>query len=238
MITTNDGKQYQKPGFINNAGAFAAGTTVASAVTLASLPIVNYGLTQMRKINLGIDTVEISKGLDKALEISKMKEAGVKIIEPKLRTKQIAKNIIFDKIMELQNPLVGATRGRNAAFFLDGSNRIILKKKNMGTAGFHEIGHAINRNSSKFWKTLQNLRMPGMYATGVILLTALLKRKKADGEEPKGFFDKTTTFIKENAGKLSILAGLPMLAEELKASSREGINWQNKFFLLTYIKRF
>lgn len=218
-ITTNDGRNYKKPDF-NKAGGVIAGSIVASVFPLVSFPFVNGGLNKIRKINLGVDTVEISKGLDKALEISKMKEAGVKIIEPDFRTKQISNSKIYDKILELQNPLVGASRGRNAAFYIDGSNRILLKKKNMGTAGFHEIGHAINSNSSKFWKTLQNLRMPGMYATGVIILTALFKRKKNEGEKPEGFFDKTTTFIKDNVGKLTFVTGLPVLLEELKASSR------------------
>ena len=49
---------------------------------------------------------------------------------------------------------------------------------------------------------------------------ALCKRKKVDGEKPKGFFDRVTTFIKNNVGVLSAGAMLPVLAEELKATSR------------------
>lgn len=219
-IRTNDGRQYEKPGFMRNTGAVIAGANTAGLVAMAQMPFVNYGLNKMRKLNLDVDTVEISKGLDKALEVSKMKNAGVKIVEPEFRTMPLSKNKFLDKIVELQQPAIGATRGRNAVFYMDGSNRIMLKKSKMGTAGFHEIGHAINRNTSKFWKTMQNMRYPGMALTSVILLTALLKRKKAEGEEPKGIFDKATTFVKENAGKLSMLVSLPMLAEELKASSR------------------
>lgn len=219
-IRTNDGRQYEKPGYMRNTGAFIAGTNAAGLVALSQMPFLNYGLNKIRKLNLDVDTVEISKGLDKALEVSKMKDAGVKIIEPKFRVKPLSKNKLLDKMIELFQPVIGASRGRNAVFFMNGSNQIMLNKNKIGTAGFHEIGHAINRNSSKFWKTVQNIRFPGMALASVILLTALLKRKKADGEEPKGFFDKSTTFVKENAGKLSMLVSLPVFAEELKASLR------------------
>ena len=51
-----------------------------------------------------------------------------------------------------------------------------------------------------------------------ILITGLLKSKKEDGEQPKGIMDKTTTFIKNNCGKLVFAAMLPTIAEEGLAS--------------------
>lgn len=219
IIVANDGREYQKPSKKENFKAVAAAGTVSGALTMVQLPFVNFGLNKMRKINLGVDTVEISKGLDKALDISKMKAAGVEILEPEKRVMPLSKSKLYDKFIELNAPLVGASRGRNAVFLLN-KNKIVLRKSKMGTAGFHELGHAINKNSSKFWKVVQKMRIPGMVLTSAILFTALFKRKKAEGEEPKGIFDKTTTFVKENAGKLSLLAGLPVFAEEMMASFR------------------
>lgn len=51
-----------------------------------------------------------------------------------------------------------------------------------------------------------------------ILLIASFKPKKSDGQNSKNFVDKTTTFIKENAGKLVFVAHLPVLIEEALAS--------------------
>ena len=42
--------------------------------------------------------------------------------------------------------------------------------------------------------------------------------KKLEGEEPKNNFDKVTTFIKNNVGKLAVLSFIPLVAEELAAS--------------------
>ena len=47
---------------------------------------------------------------------------------------------------------------------------------------------------------------------------ALFKTKKAPNHEPKNKLDKTTTFIKDNAGKLTFFAMLPTLVEEGLAS--------------------
>ena len=59
-----------------------------------------------------------------------------------------------------------------------------------------------------------------MFAPLAIGAIAIFKRKKAEGEETNGVFDKVTTFIKNNAGKLTLASMLPMVAEELKASAR------------------
>lgn len=218
IISTEDGRQYNKPGFMNNAGAVLAGSAVSSAIGLAHVPITANEINKVRKINLCTDTVTIRNSLDKALELSKMKDAGVKIIEPeRLRTLKL--NKFIRTFLDASVPAIGIPRNRNAGFNML-NNEIYLRKGQMATAGFHEIGHAINKNSSKFWKAMQILRLPGQIITGVILLTALFKRKKADGEEPKDVFDKSTTFVKNNAGKLTLLVSAPMLAEELKASAR------------------
>ena len=50
----------------------------------------------------------------------------------------------------------------------------------------------------------------------VIFLVGLLKNKKASEEETKGNFDKTTDFIKNNAGKLVFLGFIPTFIKILR----------------------
>ncbi len=109
--------------------------------------------------------------------------------------------------------------GNNAAFFPK-TNRIGVNIDKLGTSTFHEMGHAINRNKSTLWKGMQKLRTPAMIAGTVFSLTALFKRKKVEGEQPKNKLDKATTFIKNNVGKLVTLSFVPIIAEELMATYR------------------
>ena len=83
----------------------------------------------------------------------------------------------------------------------------------LSLAGFHEAGHAMNANLSKVGRFLQNCRKAPLLSMPIAAI-ALLKTKKAPGEEPTSKTDKATTFIKENAGKLTFAAWLPVLAEE------------------------
>ncbi len=109
--------------------------------------------------------------------------------------------------------------GNNAAFFPK-TNKIGVNIEKLGASTFHEMGHAINRNMSTFWKGMQKLRAPAMITGSVLSLTALIKRKKVEGEQPKNKLDKATTFIKNNVGKLVSLSFVPIVAEELMASYR------------------
>ena len=51
-------------------------------------------------------------------------------------------------------------------------------------------------------------------------MIAILKTKKAEGEKPTSTLDKITTFVKDNAGKLTFASFLPLLFEEGLASIR------------------
>ena len=143
-------------------------------------------------------------------------------------------------------------KGRNALFAPKnkrGGNKVIINIEKLGVATFHEIGHAMNHNMSKFWKSMQKMRMPMILTGGTLSLIALMKRPKAEGEEPRNAFDKTTTFIKNNVGKLVTLTFVPIIAEELKATSRgnklakellspetaKKVKTLNKFGAITYI---
>ena len=119
--------------------------------------------------------------------------------------------------------------GNNAAFFPK-TNKIGVNIEKLGASTFHEMGHAINRHMSTFWKGMQKLRAPAMITGSVLSLTALIKRKKVEGEQPKNKFDKATTFIKNNVGKLVSLTFVPVVAEELMASYR-GTKWLKAYCL-------
>lgn len=119
-------------------------------------------------------------------------------------------------VSQIENML---TEGNNACY-LPKANKIAVNIDKIGTSAFHEMGHAVNKNFSKFWRGMQKLRTPSMILVSVIPMVGLLKRKKVEGEEPKNIVDKVTTFIKDNCGKLTSLAFVPIVAEELKATQR------------------
>ena len=110
-------------------------------------------------------------------------------------------------------------KGNNAAY-IPKTKKIAVNIDKLGASAFHEMGHAINHNQSKIWKVIQGMRAPSMIAGGVFALTALFKRKKIEGEQPVNTFDKVTTFVKDNVGKLVLASFVPIVSEELMATYR------------------
>ncbi len=106
--------------------------------------------------------------------------------------------------------------GENACYTF-ASKKIIMPEKELGLALFHETGHAMNANLSTIGRILQKCRLTTILAIPIAAI-ALFKTKKAPGEEPQTKMGKTTTFIKENAGKLTFATFLPILIEEAMAS--------------------
>ncbi len=183
-------------------------------------------------------------------QLSQLPESSANLI------KSIRANLVLPK--SLKNSRIGdimsvgmarmLEQGRNAIFWPK-TNEIAVNIEKLGTATFHEMGHAVNHNFSKFWKGMQKLRVPCGIAGGLFGTVALLKRKKVEGEEPKGFFDKTTTLIKNNVGKLTLAAFAPIVAEELMATYRgnkmakkvlspelfKKVQKTNRFGAMTYI---
>lgn len=109
--------------------------------------------------------------------------------------------------------------GQNACYLPKGK-KVLINTEKLGLSAFHEMGHAINHNCNKFWKVMQGARTPMKFLGSAFALTALCKRQKVEGEQPKNAFDKATTFVKNNVGKLVTLSFVPMVAEELMASRR------------------
>ncbi len=225
----NDGSQYQKyqkPGVLKEGVGVAAGLGTTTAAQFLSLPVGMLAMEKMQKIDKSCskaDVVEIRKGLDKALDVSGMKAKGVTIKDYAGTPIKNEKLSLFGRVKQalLDQVKVHAaiSEGRNAAYS-DISNKVLINTEKMAPAGFHEIGHAINFNNSKFWRALQKYRLYAPFVALTVAGVAILKRKKADGEKPTGIIDKTTTFIKNNAGKLAFGAMIPIVAEEVMASVR------------------
>ena len=241
-IQTNDGSTYSTPGFWATAGGYVAGNTAAGVISQVANKSIASGpwVKKMQKLNNGIDTVEIRNSLNKALEVSGMKDKGVTIVDYAGQQAKTTKEIIAEfienykkmisgkasieeiqKVANFQGELIKnqIIAGKNAGYGF-ATKEVAINTEKLGLSGFHEIGHAMNHQSSKFWGAIQKARMPLLGTVGLLTTIALFKRKKAEGEETHGVFDKVTTFIKENVGKLTTLAFVPIIAEELKASAR------------------
>lgn len=132
-----------------------------------------------------------------------------------------AKNKIIksDKHQKISSKLKIVADGKNA-FCSPLTRDIMINTDKLGSAAFHEMGHALNASGSKAMKTLVIGRHISSKFVPVILAIGLLKSKKKDSEKPEGILDKTTTFIKNNAGKLAFASLVPMLTEEGLASIR------------------
>ena len=189
-------------------GAVAGGAISAGVgyVAHSDLKLLSYKMQEVaEKVNVDENLV------NRILNKTGLSKKGVKL-------NNFAKGapIALDPISE---KMISAIKnGKNAAYNPVDKTVMVNLEKAGGTV-FHEIGHAINANKSKFWRALQKVRPVAMFAPLALFLTAILKSKKAEGEKAVGFWDKTTTFIKENVGKLTTLAMLPILAEELRATA-------------------
>ena len=129
----------------------------------------------------------------------------------------------FSKVIQ-EGPLL---THKNKTFYMK-NNSVLLPQKKLLPVGFHELGHAMNYNFSKIGKLLQNSRKISKPLAVIIGLYSLLTTTT-----PKSKYrnlttgEKTTNFIRENAGKLAFLAFTPMLIEEGMATLK-GQKWANK----------
>jgi len=224
IIKTNNGRCYKKPGYTATIAGIAAAGAAGYAVDFASIQADNHITNKISKAAQSANADEIRKGLQEALKKSGL-NGKVKLNE--LNEKSITifdfiavKNKRLPKKLKKQMTVTEAIKNGKYATFNYETNEISINTKKLGAAGFHEIGHAINCNKSKFWKIIQKSGKPLKVLPALFIAVALLKRKKAEGEETKGLFDKVTIFIKNNAGKLSAAALLPSIAEELMATKR------------------
>lgn len=110
--------------------------------------------------------------------------------------------------------------GKNAAYAPNVKK--VLIPDELALSGFHEIGHALNANSSKIGKILQKTRGASLLAVPILLVSMFTKTKVSDVGKDKdaSTLEKTTGFIKKNAGKLTFATFLPTLIEEGMATMK------------------
>lgn len=123
--------------------------------------------------------------------------------------------------------------GVNAAFAPE-LNNVYIGEKGLYSSVFHELGHALNYNSSKFMKFLQKARVITPFNIPVVGLglfaAGLLHRVKPESQDrPKSSWEKTKDFVKQHSGKLTLLTFAPMLVEEAAASVK-GIKIAKNYF--------
>lgn len=223
----------EKPSVGAIIGGVIAGSTVNSLVLIPHKIGAPKILNHMAGISSSLSQDEfktVNKAIENTLQTSGLDKKGVSIIKAteqnadeiaKIMTKEINSKPILRKLPEDIKKICGEVLGgmfndgKNACYTF-GAKKVILPDK-LSLAGFHELGHAFNHNLSTAGKILQKSR-PFMLLAAPVSLIALFKTKKS--EEPKSVTGKVTKFIKENAGKLTFAAFLPVLAEEGLATLR------------------
>lgn len=111
--------------------------------------------------------------------------------------------------------------GRNA-FFEFTQNQILLPENKLSLTWLHELGHALNRNTSNFLKNLQDLRIPtNKYAIPIVATLGLFQeQKQQEGNKPLNATQKAFNLIRNNIGLLVFALHLPTLIEEGIASHK------------------
>ena len=173
---------------------------------------------------------------DKFIEKKGLDKKGLKILN-------WDKDSIFKRFYKFENGesvnikklpvelfLIG--KGWNAGFVqkdISGTNikknTILINKRELQVPIFHEIGHAINFNNSRLWRKVQKLRPLGMILPA-FLMTFGAFTKNTTGKE-NCIADKFKNKIRNNAGFFSLMAMVPIVAEEFKATSRAN-KWVSK----------
>ncbi len=217
------------------AGGVLAGGAVFNATKNVPLMAINpkiIGSMQDISQQLTKDQLEIvNKATNKLVETAGLTDKGVKVVKAKFTNMDKIHEILEKELgktklskflpKKIKDQLVAAqvnavTTGGNA-FYASASKNIVLPQNGLNLAAFHEAGHAMNANLSKIGAILQKARGASILALPILAI-GLFKNKKEEGEQPKNFIDKSTDFIKKNAGKLTFASFLPTVIEEGLAS--------------------
>ena len=216
----------------------------ASAGSLASALSMPVGMLSIKGMQNVAGTLSkeqiktLNECAEKMLKDAKLSQKGVKIDDVAGVVANFS--LLPDSVYAMINPYFAIAEGKNAAFSskplinqltretVHDANTIIVNKNKLPNALFHEIGHAINYNSSKFWSVIQKMRNPSIAIASFIMLFAAFTTK-AEAEDGKELTkaQKTKNFIRNNAGALAGLSMLPVVSEEIMASVR-GLQYASK----------
>jgi hypothetical protein len=153
---------------------------------------------------------------------TKVKDAyGIKIdikTKPK-KPRPKWKYILFGPSGEdkLKSKLKNISEGGNATYN-DRSKNVFVNKEKMGFSAFHEMGHAINANSSTARKALSVGRHVSMLFMPLMLAATMLQKRTPESKfEPKSE-QRKKNFFKDNIGLITFGFMLPTIVEEGLAS--------------------
>ena len=206
-----------KAAALGTIGGLAGGSIAQNVCALSAAGVV---AATSKLGNLPQDTIDIIHAAsEKALELGEVKNKGVSIEWLKQSGKKLN---LFEKFKIISNPariLEAIQEGLNAGYARN--NKIYMPENKVSFLAFHEIGHSINFNNSKFWKGMQKLRMPALTLASLpMIYGAISKESKAENGKELNKKQKINNFIRNNAGKLSFATMLPVLAEEGMATIR------------------
>jgi len=264
-ISVNQEQQrYQKPTVGKTIAGVAAGYVTRNILsTLGPAPIQNYCHGKIAEAGKEISEggiEKISSAMQDVLDKTGLTQKGVKIVRINDENTSTVTDWIKKDARRGLWPLLGKHFAENQAestvkqlkdkinaFFCISGNSIVMPEKGMEQAFLHETGHAMNAHFGKITKLAMNSRSMQVLALPILLIGLLTPKKNKD-EKPKNIIDKTTTFIKENAGKLTFLCFAPTLIDEAMASIKTGklakkffpelsksITKTNKYGYLTYV---
>lgn len=219
--------EQNKPSMLKHAAAGAVALTVASP-TASLLHRATEKAVLSALDNASQFNDQFKRAAELAFNDSGLASKGVRYVNAaNLTGEQITNysNEVLSKwVQKLPTPIkemfvestLGTIKSGKNAIFLPGTNQILVNTEKLSVASFHEMGHAMNK-FSKIGNILQKCASMQKLSIPIILIAAF-KPKKAEGEKANGVIDKTTTFIKNNAGKLAFATFLPTLLEEGLAS--------------------
>lgn len=234
-ININQSSSHKKPGIGEVLLGVYAGSCV-NELTKTMGKVATSELIKTRNNNIinpltDNEMTEIKKGITKAFNESGLAKKGVGILYANKNNSKEVGDIIRNNLnksilkyiktphsieKQVTKSCTAIINGKNAQY-INTTKKILLPESKLQLAFFHEAGHALNANMGTMTKVLQKSRMLGLLVIPISLI-ALFKNKKEEGEKPKGFLDKATDFIKNNAGKLTFAALIPKLSEEGIAS--------------------
>ena len=181
--------------------------SAASSAIMGTMPLFTKPFTKQMKRehannNLYRDT------LIKALEVSGLKEKGVRILDTQFT---LSDKLIADPKQIIDKDIKA---GVNACY-IPTRKVVKLNADKACISGFHELGHAMNNLKGKLSNLLQKCRYPGYTLAGLMGTVALFSTPKPK-DAPKNLEDH----VRDNCGKIAFIAMLPTVAEEALASHR------------------